>query len=289
MIKNFFNISDLTYENISTILNLDSDSNILKNKSIGLLFEKHSTRTRLSFSVGISKIGGNSIDIRFEELNFSRDESFEDTFLAMNCYLDGLIFRTNDHQKLVHASNFFKKPIINALSDISHPCQILSDLFTIKEHFSSLNCHILWMGDMNNVCFSLVEAVNLIKELKLTICTPFKISNNKNWQLNSNINIINNLEDLDLKLFNCVMTDVFISMNDNENNEKVSSLKPYSVSNKIMSKTSPDSIFMHCLPAKVGIEVSEDVFRGSQSIVWKQASNRMIAQQKLLQFIYNNN
>ena len=286
MIKNFFNISELTYDNIFTILNLNSNSNVLKNKSIGLLFEKHSTRTRLSFSVGISKLGGNAIDIRFEELNFSRDESFEDTFLAMNCYLDGLIFRTNNHKKLVQASSFFKKPIINALSDISHPCQILSDLFTLKEHFGSLNHHILWMGDMNNVCFSLVEAVNLIKELKLTICTPLKISNKKNWQLNSNINIVNNLEDLNLKLFNCVMTDVFISMNDNENDEKLSSLKAYSITSKIMSKTSPNCIFMHCLPAKVGLEVSEDVFRGSQSIVWKQAANRMVTQQKLLKFIF---
>ena len=177
---NFLNISDLDRISILKILNSEEVTKILDNKSIGLLFEKHSTRTRLSFDVGISKLGGNSIDIRFKELNFSRYESFEDTFLAMNCYLDGLIFRTDNHQKLIEASKYFKKPIINALSDISHPCQSISDLLTIKEHFGKLDCNILWMGDMNNVCYSLVQAVNLFQEINLIICTPLSISNKKN-------------------------------------------------------------------------------------------------------------
>ena len=155
MIENFFNISDLSREQIFKILKKEEDAKILKNKNIGLLFEKYSTRTRLSFAVGISSLGGNGVDIRFEELNISRDESFEDTFRAMDCYLDGLIYRTDDHQKFIQASSYFKKPIINALSDQSHPCQIISDLLTLQEHFGSLNCHILWMGDINNVCFSL--------------------------------------------------------------------------------------------------------------------------------------
>ena len=287
MIKNFLNFSDLNRENIDLILNYkDINSHLLKNKSIGLLFEKYSTRTRLSFSVGISSMGGNAIDIKFEELNFSRNESFEDTFRAMNCYLDGLIYRTSNHQKLISASHFFTKPIINALSDISHPCQTLSDLLSIKEHFGSLNCHILWIGDMNNVCFSLVEAVKLIDELKLSICTPLSISSKKKWLLHENISIFNSLSEINLKSINCVMTDVFVSMNDNESEEKISLLKPYCVTSELMAKTASDSIFMHCLPAKVGLEVSEEVFRSPKSIVWKQAYNRMIAQQKLLQFIY---
>jgi len=284
--NNLLNISDLSKEQILSIINIQLDNEILAGKNIGLLFEKYSTRTRLSFAVGISSLGGNGIDIKFEELNISRDESFEDTFLAMNCYLDGLIYRTNNHQKLIQATSFFKKPIINALSDISHPCQILSDLFTIKEKFGSLECHILWMGDMNNVCFSLAEAVNQIEELKLTICTPKIIELEKNWILNSNIKIVNNLSNVILQEINCVMTDVFISMNDENSQEKISNLKQYMVTSDLMSKTAIDSIFMHCLPAKVGFEVSEEVFRSSKSIVWKQAYNRMVAQKKLLQFIY---
>lgn len=286
MLDNFFNISDLERKEIIEILKIESNNTVLKNKNIGLLFEKNSTRTRLSFSVGISNLGGNGIDIRFEELNISRDESFEDTFRAINCYLDGLIYRTNNHKKLIQASQFFKKPIINALSDISHPCQILSDLLTIQEQFGSLDCHVLWMGDMNNVCFSLVEAANSFSELKLTICTPSYISSQNNWKLNSNILVINNLEDINISSVNCVMTDVFISMNDEDDKEKINLLRPYMVNSDLMSKTSPDSIFMHCLPAKVEFEVSEEVFRSPKSVVWKQAYNRMVAQKKLLQFIY---
>ena len=286
MVKNFFNISDLSKEQIFTILNNVNKTKDLQDRSIGLLFEKYSTRTRLSFAVGISSLGGNCIDIKFEELNISRDESFEDTFRAMDCYLDGLIYRTNDHKKLIQASKYFNKPIINALSDLSHPCQILSDIFTLQENFGSLKCHILWMGDMNNVCFSLVEAVNLIEDLQLTICTPETISNQKNWQFHSNISIVNDLQDLDLRSVNCVMTDVFISMNDEDSREKILLLKPYSVDNNLMAKTASNSVFMHCLPAKVGYEVSEELFRSSKSIVWKQAYNRMVSQKKLLQFMY---
>ena len=213
MIKNFSQISDLSKEDINTILKIEPYPKKLAGKNIGLLFEKHSTRTRLSFSAGIHNMGGNCIDLRFSELNISRQESFEDTFRAFNCYLDGLIYRTTDHQKLINAAKYLDKPIINALSDISHPCQILSDLLTLKEHFGSLDVHILWMGDMNNVTYSLVEAANLIEEIKLTICSPKQISSLIKWKMNSNIEIISNLESVDLSQVNCVMTDVFISMN----------------------------------------------------------------------------
>ena len=283
---NFLNISDLSFNEIIDILNLKTNTSVLNSKNIGLIFEKYSTRTRLSFSVGISKLGGNANDIRFEELNISRQESFEDTFRAFNCYLDGLIYRTTDHQKLITATSYFDKPIINALSDISHPCQILSDLLTLKEYFGSLDVHILWMGDMNNVTYSLIEAANLIEEIKLTICSPEQISSSINWKMNSNIEVVSNLESIDLSQVNCVMTDVFISMNDEDSEDKISLLKPYCVTSELMAKTASDSIFMHCLPAKVGLEVSEEVFRSSKSIVWRQAFNRMVAQQKLLQFIY---
>ena len=286
MSKNFFQISDLSKEDVNNILNNEITLKKLLGKNIGLLFEKYSTRTRLSFSVGIHNMGGNCIDLRFSELNIARQESFEDTFRAFNCYLDGIIYRTTDHQKLVMAAQYFDKPIINALSDISHPCQILSDLLTLKEQFNNLDIKILWMGDMNNVTYSLVEAANLIDELSLIICTPAQISTQIDWKMNSNIEVVSNLESVDLGKINCVMTDVFISMNDKDSEEKISLLKPYSVTSELMAKTASDSIFMHCLPARVGLEVSEEVFHSSKSIVWRQAYNRKVAQQKLLQFIY---
>ena len=138
---------------------------------------------------------------------------------------------------------------------------------------------------MNNVCFSLIEAANIIDEINLTICAPENIVKIKNWPLSSNIKIINNIHDLSLNKINCVMTDVFISMNDKESKSKIELLKPYCVSNELMSNTNNNSVFMHCLPAKIGFEVNEDVFNGPKSIVWKQAYNRMVVQKKLMNFI----
>ena len=122
--KSFLNISDFPKEELLNIININPSSNVLNNKSIGLIFEKPSTRTRLSFSVAISQLGGNKIDLKFEELNISRQESFEDTFKALNCYLDGIIYRTADHNRLTESLNFFDKPIINALSDINNSASI---------------------------------------------------------------------------------------------------------------------------------------------------------------------
>ena len=286
MIKNFFNISDLSQNDLLRIIQGENISSTIKGKNIGLIFEKYSTRTRLSFAVGISQLQGNAIDIRFEDLNISRQESFEDTFSALSLYLDGLVYRTNNHDKLLKAKNYFKKPIINALSDISHPCQIVSDLYTIYQNFKSLNISILWMGDMNNVCFSLVEAANLINDLKLYICCPKNISETKNWNISPNIIIKDKLTEINLSEINCVMTDVYISMNDENNINKINSLKEYQVNQNLMSKTHKNSVFMHCLPANVGNEVSKDVFNSQKSIVWTQAFNRLVSQKILLKLIY---
>ena len=286
MTISFFNISDFDKKTINQILLSDKGENTLFGKNIGMIFEKPSTRTRLSFSTAINNLSGNYIDIRLEDLNISRSESFEDTFKAMNCYLDGLIFRTTNHQKLIEAKKYFKKPILNALSDISHPCQALSDLLTLKEQFGTYELNILWMGDMNNVCFSFVEVANLFQELKLTICSPLELSEKINWKIGNNIGIVDNIEKINFENINCVMTDVFISMNDSESTTKLEVLKPYCVNSDLMSKTNEDCVFMHCLPAKMGYEVSEEVFRSKKSIVWRQAYNRMVAQQKLLNFIY---
>ena len=281
------NISDLTSNQLIEILNLECSGKELTNKNIGLIFEKPSTRTRLSFTCGINLLNGHAININFNELNISRNETFEDTFRAFNCYLDALIYRTTDHKNLENASIFFQKPIINALSNLSHPCQTISDFLTLKEHFGSLNLKILWMGDMNNVCYSLVEAANLIKETNLIICTPDLISNKTKWVLNDNIKIVNKIEDVELEQINCIMTDVFTSMNDEEDHEKEKELSNYIVDEKLIAKTHKNSVFMHCLPAKIGSEVSEEVLRGKKSIVWRQAYNRRIAQKKLMKFLIN--
>ena len=289
--KNLLNISNLETEDLQSILYYAKELNssfdsCLSGKNIGLIFEKNSTRTRLSFKVGINQLDGNYIDIRLEELNLQRIESYEDTFEIMSCYLDCLIFRTTDHNRLELASKFFKKPIINALSDISHPCQAISDIFTLNEHFGNLNeINIVWMGDINNVLFSLIETSLLMDNIKIDVFTDENIYNNiKNTlPLSSKINFHFEVDNNILKSSHCVMTDVFNSMNDLDDKEQI--LNKFQVNEKIMSMTNDETVFMHCLPAKIGSEVTQEVIKGSKSIVVKQAKNRMVAQRGILKWL----
>ena len=289
--KSLLNISDLNQNDFDNILQFADDLNnkteqILTNKNIGLIFEKNSTRTRLSFQVGINQLDGNYIDVRFEELNLNRFESYEDTFEVMSCYLDYLVFRTTDHKKLDLAHKFFKKPIINALSDLSHPCQAISDLYTLKENFGSINnLNIVWMGDLNNVLFSMLEAISFTKNTKVDVFTDEVIySHNKDsFNLNKNINFHFNINEEIIAKANCIMTDVFTSMNDKEDKENL--LSKFQVNENIMSLTDKKSVFMHCLPAKIGSEVSEGVIKGEKSIVLEQARNRLVAQKGILKWL----
>tara|TARA_B110000971_G_C20038428_1_gene515932 strand:+ start:4336 stop:5223 length:888 start_codon:yes stop_codon:yes gene_type:complete len=290
--KNLLNISDLNRKDFDEILNYANElreisTEDLKDKNIGLIFEKYSTRTRLSFQVGVRQLAGNLIDIRFEELNLQRVETFEDTFSIFGCYLDAIIFRTNNHNKLINASKFFQKPLINALSDISHPCQIISDIFTIKDHFSSLDgISISWFGDMNNILFSYFEAAQLYPEITINVFTDKTIHNfNKDhFPISSNINIFYELDNQIIRESDCIMTDVFTSMNDSRD-DKDKLLNRFQVNNQIMSLTKESCIFMHCLPANIGSEVTQDVVSSSKSIVMTQAKNRLISQKGILKWL----
>ena len=289
--KNLLNISDLSKNDFDSILNLAKsikpyNEDCLKNKNIGLIFEKNSTRTRLSFQVGINQLHGKYIDIKLEELNLQRVESFEDTFEIMSCYLDALIFRTTNHEKLNLASKYFNKPIINALSDISHPCQAISDIYTLKEHFQKEDgFKIVWCGDLNNVLFSILESMKFLDSSKIDVFTDKKIyeKNHHKFPKIDNISYHFEIDDKILELADCVMTDVFNSMNDKEDKEVI--LKKFMVNQELMEKTSNSTVFMHCLPAKIGSEVSSDVIKGSKSIVLKQAKNRMVAQRGIMKWL----
>ena len=289
--KNLLNISDLSKNDFNSILNFASSikpnvENCLKNKNIGLIFEKNSTRTRLSFQVGINQLQGKYIDIKLEELNLQRVESFEDTFEIMSCYLDALVFRTTNHEKLKLASKYFNKPIINALSDISHPCQAISDIYTLKEHFQKEDgFKIVWCGDLNNVLYSLIESMKYLTSSKIDIFTDKQIyeNNYENFLNLDNISYHFEIDDKILASADCVMTDVFNSMNDTDDKEAL--LKRFMVDNELMKKTSDTAVFMHCLPAKIGSEVSNDVIKGSKSIVLKQAKNRMVAQRGIMKWL----
>ncbi len=204
--KKLLNISDLNQKDFNKIIQFADELKnkiepVLIEKNIGLIFEKNSTRTRLSFQVGINELNGNYIDVRFDELNLNRFETYEDTFEVMSCYLDLLVFRTTDHDKLETAYKFFKKPIINALSDVSHPCQAISDFYTLKQIFGGYDdLNLVWMGDMNNVLFSLAELINFTKNTKLDVFTSEKIFiENKNKYIKNIINAARSPENIIIK------------------------------------------------------------------------------------------
>ena len=289
--KKLLNISDLNQKDFNKIIQFADELKnkiepVLIEKNIGLIFEKNSTRTRLSFQVGINELNGNYIDVRFDELNLNRFETYEDTFEVMSCYLDLLVFRTTDHNKLETAYKFFKKPIINALSDVSHPCQAISDFYTLKQIFGGYDdLNLVWMGDMNNVLFSLAELINFTKNTKLDVFTSEKIfiENKNKFKFKKNINFHFAVDESIISKANCIMTDVFTSMNDKEDKEIL--LSKFQVNEKIMSLTDDKSIFMHCLPAKIGSEVTNEVIKGKKSMVLTQARNRLVAQRGILKWL----
>ena len=289
--KNLLNISNINSNDLIEIFKYadsltEKFDDCLIEKNVGLIFEKNSTRTRLSFQVGINQLGGNFIDIKLDDLNMQRFESYEDTFEIMSCYLDFLVFRTTDHKKLDIASKFFKKPIINALSDLSHPCQAISDLYTLKEHFGRLdNFKIVWMGDMNNVLLSLAEVMNFTDNSKIDVFTDEKIyeSSIQKFKKLNNVNYHFEKKEHILKEADSLMTDVFNSMNDKDNKEEI--LSKFQVNEQLMSNTNDKTVFMHCLPAKIGSEVTNEVIKGPKSIVLKQAENRLVAQRGILKWL----
>ena len=290
--KKLINISDLTKEDFDEIFEntnylRNSEESTLKNKSIGMIFEKYSTRTRISFQVGISNLNGNAVDLNFETLNIKRSETFEDTFRIFSLYLDALIYRTNDHIKIEKAIKYFGKPIINALSDKSHPCQALSDLYTLKEHFNLKNFDnftITWLGDVNNVLFSLYECLDFFPSMKLNVITNKKIHlDDKRFERKENVFFFYEINDSILRDSNCIMTDVYNSMNDI--NDKEDTLKFLQVNSEIMQKTNSETVFMHCLPANVNSEVTDEVLYGKKSIVFKQAENRLHSQKGILKWL----
>ena len=204
----------------------------------------------------------------------------------MSCYLDALVFRTTNHKKLDLAFKYFKKPIINALSDLSHPCQAISDIFTLRNHFERDDgFNIVWLGDLNNVLFSLLESIEFLDSSKIDVFTDKKIyeKNHHKFPKLDNISYHFEIDDKILELADCVMTDVFNSMNDKDDKEVI--LKKFMVDQELMKKTSNSAVFMHCLPAKIGSEVSSDVIKGSKSIILKQAKNRMVAQRGIMKWL----
>ena len=294
--KHFIDINSLKKKEIDEIISLAKKikkypkkySSSCKDKTLGLIFEKQSLRTRLSFNVGMQKLGGSVLELQSKDIGFdNKREKAEDILNVLNQYIDCVMIRNNNHKQIVNLSKENILPIINGLTEYSHPCQILGDFLTLQEHLKSIkNANIAWIGDYNNVLRSLIHLQN-IYNFKLNLIIPKEIFKNykKEFQQYKNKNL-NHFFDpiLGTKNSNCIMTDVWVSMGEKNKNKK-KYFKNYTVNKKIISNASNNVIFMHCLPAKRGQEVTSEVLDGKNSVVLMQAKNRMFIQQAILIYV----
>jgi len=304
--KNFISIRDISAKNLRKIifdakqrkkkrkklntLEVDKD-NPLRGKLLVQMFEKSSTRTRLSFYLAIRQLGGGALTLRADELHFAKGESLPDTAKILSTYGNAFMLRTDSDQKLEEFKKHMTIPIINGLSPSSHPTQVLSDVFTVEEikkkPISKLQ--ICWIGDANNnVINSLIEA-SVKFSFKLNIGCPKKYEPNKtllNWA-KKNKGKIKIFYDSKKPAYNSdvIFTDKVVSMNDKVNKaKKLKDFKNFQVNSKVMRCAKKDAIFLHCLPR--GSEVSNDIFLGKQSKVWQQALNRIYVQKSILLYCF---
>ena len=295
MINHFVDISDFKKSELKSIIsfakriknNPNKYKNLLQNKSLGMIFEKQSNRTRLSFDIGMKKIGGNVIELDKKGIGFGKRESDSDMINVLSQYIDCLIIRNNDHSKIKELSRLNLLPIINGLSNFSHPCQILSDIFTIEEILGPIDKqNITWVGDINNVLISLLQASHIFR-FRLKIASPKAL-------LLKNRSLINKFKSKNIsfcsdpieaiKGTDCVMTDVWVSMGEKKSVKKKKIFKNFQVNENLMQHTHKKTIFMHCLPAHRNEEVVDSVIDSKKSVVWQQAQNRMYVQQSILNY-----
>ena len=258
---------------------------LLKNKTLTMIFQKPSTRTRVSFETGMYQLGGHAINLSSHDMQLSRGESIEDTAKTLSRYTDCIMARVYDHSLLEKLSKSSSIPVINGLSDSFHPCQILADFMTIKEKkgkFKGLK--IAWIGDGNNVCNSMIYGCAL-SDVKLSIATPKGFEPDKTVVKESEKVIDIDLTTDPLKAIknaDVVVTDTYTSIHNNDPKRIKKFLPKYQINQALMNNAKNDAIFMHCLPAKRGNEVTSSVIDGPQSVVWDEAENRLHTQKALL-------
>jgi ornithine carbamoyltransferase len=250
-----------------------------------MIFQKPSTRTRVSFEIGMYQLGGYAINLSSNDMQLSRGESIEDTAKTLSRYTDCIMARVYEHELLVKLSEYANVPVINGLSDSFHPCQTLADFMTIKEKKKKLKgLKIAWIGDGNNVCNSMIYGAAL-SGIDMSIATPKGFEPDKDVvkesKKSTNIELTTD-PFVATKNADVVVTDTFSSIH-NSNTKRIKKFLPkYQVNSKLMKSAKKNAIFMHCLPAKRGQEVTSSVIDGSQSVVWDEAENRLHSQKALL-------
>lgn len=277
---------------------LSGQSKLLAHKNLAMIFEKNSTRTRISFEVAINQLGGHAIVLNKNQMQLGKGETIEDTARVLSRYVDAIMIRSYSHQTIIDLAQNSSVPVINGLSDFSHPCQILATILTLEEHLGKISGKkIVWLGDQNNVLNSLIQA-SAVFDFELVIASAPEI----NFSLGEVKKAIKNKAEIKLshdakkavKDADAIITDTWISMGDEaETNDairqrKINLLMPYQVNKNIMKLAKKTAVFSHCLPAYRGFEVSEDVLESKQSVVFDEAENRLHVQKAILVWAMQN-
>ena len=295
--KYLLTLMELNGKEIANLLNLASklkkkNQPLLRNRVLVMIFQKPSTRTRVSFETAMFELGGHAINLTMNEIQLSRGETIEDTARTLSVYADAIAARVYGHKDVERLANAASVPVINMLSDLYHPCQVLGDFLTIKEQKRKLNgLNLTWVGDGDNVCNSLIVGCALTG-INVTVVCPkgyepyhgaLEFARKESANNGSTVQIASDPKQA-VRNADVVYTDSFVSMGkESEKDARLRIFLPnYQVNAGLMSLAKRDAIFMHCLPAKRGEEVTDDVMDGKNSVVWQQAENRLHAQKALL-------
>ena len=253
----------------------------LKGKSVALIFEKPSTRTRISFEVGVGELGATPIVLRGDEMQLSRGESVEDTARVMSRFVDGIVIRSGSHENVVKLAENASIPVVNALTPLYHPCQALADLLTLKQRFGGIDgLKLAYVGDGNNVARSLAVAGNLTG-VEVVVAAP------AGYQLESDVPALLTDDPFEaVRGADAIYGDVWVSMGDEETaDQRRADLEPFRIDANLLAAAKDETIVMHCLPAHPGEEITAEVLYGDRSAVWDQAENRLHAQKALLEYL----
>jgi ornithine carbamoyltransferase len=306
MTRNFLNLSDAGGDAIAAMIGdaidrkaaragwtkgrVDSDAP-LAGYTLGMVFEKNSTRTRTSFEMAMKQLGGDSIFMAAGQMQLGRGESVADTARVLSRYVDAILIRTDDHAKIEEMAAYSSVPVINGLTDLSHPCQIVADLLTIIEHNKALpGLEVAWLGDGNNVLNSIVEAAGLMK-FNVRIAVPqgyesdqafITVAEAQGAKITQTRDAAAAVAGADI-----VITDTWISMGQEHAHNKLAAMMPFQVNDSLMAAAKSDAKFLHCLPAHRGEEATDSVLDGPQSLIWDEAENRLHAQKSILLWCFD--
>ena len=301
-VRNFLSVYDFTKDEIygvllrSAVLKAERGAKnaCLEGKKIGMIFEKSSTRTRVSFEVGIAELGGYPIFMSSRDLQLGRGEPIKDTARVLSRYLDGVIIRTFGQERIETFARYFEKPVINGLTDLYHPAQILTDIFTVYEIKKGgagviENLKIVYFGDANNMANSLVS-LQAALGFELVLAMPEGFDIDKAVRIESEKRggkfFISNDKISAAKNADVITTDVFISMGQDEEKEKIDKLRPFIIDDNVVKNAKDDVIFLHCLPVHRGEEVTEGVFERFSPVVFEEAENRLHVQKAIMEKIF---